>query len=380
MKMVEPKAFRFMGQDWGRICFNGKFLSAGPTGVHRVAEELIRAFETLLVEQASSAEVEIKAPRGVRPPEDVKLSLRRGWMTWIPWEQLELPARASGSMLINLCNLGPVLSRRAITMIHDAQVFLSPDSYPRGFRAWYHFCLPLLGKRHREILTVSEFSKRELTRFGVAWPNRITVIHNGVDHIMRIEADHGVIDRLGLVPRRYACAQANTQKHKNIGLALSAFTFPETMDLTLVLVGGSNRQDFEAAGLVVPDNVVFAGQVSDAELRALMENALCYLCPSTTEGFGLPPMESMALGTPAIVAPEGALPEVCGAAAIYAPLGQPAIWAQWIEKLQRERGYWQLRSGLAREHAARFTWRKAAQELMAVLDLVHRRERGEHED
>src|SRR5881394_632896 len=78
------------------------------------------------------------------------------------------------------------------------------------------------------------------------------------------------------------------------------------------LIGAAVREQFEALGHFVPPNVIFAGQVSDGELRALLESALCVGCLSTTEGFGLPPLEGMVLGCPAIMAPCGALSEVGG--------------------------------------------------------------------
>ncbi|MBN9033614.1 MAG: hypothetical protein J0I23_27860, partial [Rhizobiales bacterium] len=70
--------------------------------------------------------------------------------------------------LVSLCNLGPVLHPRAVTMIHDAQVHLTPQSYSRGFRLWYKFLPPLVGRTNRQILTVSEYSKQQLVRYGVA--------------------------------------------------------------------------------------------------------------------------------------------------------------------------------------------------------------------
>ena len=122
-----------------------------------------------------------------------------------------------------------------------------------------------------------------------------------------------------LGPRGFGAVQISPpQAHKNVGLLLRAFADPALRDLRLVLFGGEGRGAFEARGSAVPDNVVFAGRVSDGELRALYAHALCVAFPSTTEGFGLPPLEAMLVGCPAVVAPCGALPEVCGSAAVQA--------------------------------------------------------------
>ncbi len=252
-------------------------------------------------------------------------------------------------------------------MIHDAQVFITPESYSRAFRTWYRFVLRQAGRRHRRILTVSHFSKAQLVHYGIAPAERIEVIHNGVDHILRVAADATAIARLGLEPRRYAVALANTQKHKNIALLLQAFARPEMAGLKLVLVGGARQQDFEALGHHVPANTVFAGPASDAALRGLIEQALCLCFPSLTEGFGLPPVEAMLLGCPAMIAPRGALPEVCGSAALTADPDDPAAWSAGLLALAADPAHWTDRSEAGRRHAADFTWDRAARRLLAVL-------------
>jgi glycosyltransferase involved in cell wall biosynthesis len=374
---ADPEACAVAAAARHRIAFNGKFLSAGMTGVHRVAEELIRATDALIsehghgVEHRAGHETEILCPRDARDaPGMAAVAQRRvGRLTWIPWEQAELPLHARGRLLVNLCNLGPLASRDAVTMIHDAQVHLTPASYSPAFRAWYRTALPRIGHRHRRILTVSDYSRTQLARFGVAPVERISVIHNGVDHVLRTASDPGILARLGLAPRRYACALANTQAHKNIPRLLEAFALPELADLTLVLIGPAGRADFERRGHAVPGNVVFAGRVDDAGLRGLIEAALAFLCPSTTEGFGLPPLESMALGTPAVIAPEGALPEICGPAALTAGAGNAAAWARALIRLSGE-DFWRAQAARGRAHAARFTWRRAARELLDVLGAL----------
>jgi glycosyltransferase involved in cell wall biosynthesis len=350
-----------------RLAFNGKFLSAGPTGVHRVAEELIRAVDALLAE-ADHPPVELLCPQGTRPLPLERISRREvGRLRWVPWEQVELPLHARGGLIVNLCNLGPLAARRSLTLIHDAQVHITPRSYSRAFRLWYRLCLPVLGRRSLRVLTVSSFSRDQLAAHGIAPRERITVIPNGVDHILRLPADRAAPRRLGLRPGRYACALANTQPHKNIPLLLAAFARPEIQDLELVLIGDAGPDAFRRRGHPPPRNVTFAGRVTDAELRGLLEPALAFLCPSTTEGFGLPPLEAMALGTPAIVAPEGALPEVCADAALYADARDPAPWAACLRRLADDPGLHDDHSRRGRARAARFTWRGAALALLAAI-------------
>ena len=354
------------------VAINGKFLSANPTGVHRVAEELICALQAIIHERgAPPFSAEVICPSDIRRSlEDDLIPMRKGGVfTWQFWEQFDLPFLARKRLLVSLCNLAPITVSNAITMIHDAQVYLTPESYSPAFRRWYQFVLPMIGRRHRRILTVSEYSREQLALYNVAPKEKITVIHNGVDHMNKIGSDPSIIDRLGLKKRDYICALANTQRHKNISVLLKAFSENKLASCKLVLFGAADRDAFaQELGVEAPANVVFAGFVTDEEMRSLMEMSLGFACPSTTEGFGLPPLESMLLGAPAIVAPEGALPEVCGEAAIYADAFDPSAWSGAIARLRADEAYWSELSQSGKARAAQFTWRKSAEKLLSVIN------------
>lgn len=146
--------------------------------------------------------------------------------------------------------------------------------------------------------------------------------------------------------------------------------------IRLVLFGSEGLAAFANAGLPVPEGVVFAGRVSDAELTALMGAALCFAMPSTTEGFGLPPLEAMALGCPAVVARCGALPEVCGDAALYAAPDQPEQWRAAFLRLAADAGLRALLAEQGREQAQAMSWERAGDQLMDVLREVAREGSG----
>ena len=266
------------------IVINGKFLIAPPTGVHRVAMELVNALAMLQAEGApETADLDLSIwypAAGCANARAIELPQQRVLTptTRRLWEQVRLPLALGRPLLLSLCNVGPMVSANAVTMIHDAQVHISPASYSRAFRAWYHLVQPILGRRNRAILTVSEFSRGAIADVGLAPLNKIHVVHNGVDHALREPANHDILDKLGLdrlalAGRPYVLALANTQEHKNLGVLLKAFADPALAEIDLVLFGAAGPADLAAAGLATPGNVRFAGRVDDGQLRALMEQA-----------------------------------------------------------------------------------------------------------
>jgi len=252
-------------------------------------------------------------------------------------------------------------------MIHDAQIFTTPKSYTLPYRIWHRFQQANIGRRHARILTVSEFSRMQLAGYGVTQKDRIGVVLNGVDHVADIAPDLTIVDEIDLTAGKYVLALANIKAHKNIGVLIRAFARPELAHIALLLFGADGRAQFEQQGIYPPPNVRFTDNINDAQLRALYRSALCLAFPSLTEGFGLPPVEAMREGCPSIVSPTGALPEVCGDAAIYADPHDPATWAAEILKLSNDVALRQTLVQRGREQAARFTWDKAARTLIHEL-------------
>ena len=103
-----------------------------------------------------------------------------------------------------------------------------------------------------------------------------------------------------------------------------------------------------------------------AEIADLYRGARLLLCPSRYEGFGLPPLEAMACGTPAVVTDTSSLPEVCGDAALYAPVGRADLLAEQAERLLSDEALRRRLVEKGRARAAEFTWPNAAAKMLAV--------------
>ncbi len=352
------------------VAINGKYLGQPQSGVQRVAAELTRAFDDLAGRSAEAAAISFRIlrPPGSRPAEVSHIPQQIvGAGAGSLWEQFSLPRHTQGDVLLNLCNMAPVAARGGVIVIHDAQAFLSPESYSRAFRTWYRAVIPVLASRARRVVTVSNDSRDQLAAYGVAAPDKISVIHNGVDHIARIDSDAAALDRLRLRATAYVATLSNTQHHKNIGVLFEAFRSPELAGVPLLLIGGAQAEDFERRGLSPPPNAIFTGRVSDGELKSLMEHAAVFAFPSLTEGFGLPPLEAMLLGTPALVSPRGAMPEVCGDAVLYAAPDRPAEWAAALTRLLGDASLRQGLSHKGRLQAARYRWSDSARQYLDLL-------------
>jgi glycosyltransferase involved in cell wall biosynthesis len=356
------------------LVLNGRFLTQGVTGVQRFATEIARAADSLAGEGAWPAGTRVIAPSGLEGPSPFRhLALERSpdGLKGQAWEQGALPRAARGAMLVSLGNTAPLLAgRRQAVVIHDAGVFDTPESYSLAFRAWYralHHALARLGAR---LLTVSEFSRGRIAHHLGLAPERIGVVPEGGEHILRAPADSTVLARRGLMPGRYALVVGTQAAHKNLAaLGEAAWMLAERGMVLAVAGGGAGTGGLFRAGHGASGGARALGRVSDSELRALYESAACLVFPSRYEGFGLPPLEAMACGCPVLAAPSGAVPEVCGDAALWFETaeGTARKLTAALTRLLEEPGLPdRLReAGLAR--AAAFTWRRAAQALLAHL-------------
>lgn len=265
----------------------------------------------------------------------------------------------------------PVVTCPVVTVVHDVAFAVYPQFFSRSERLWMRRTIPSTMRRAAGILTVSEFSRDEISRVFAIPPSRIDVAHNGVDP-MFINAPQ----RPSPVEPPFFVAVGNLQPRKNLDTLLRGFRMlvqrhPEVTQ-RLVIVGQEwYRADAihrESESLVRSGRVVFSGYVSDDDLIGLLQHATAFAYPSIYEGFGLPVVEAMALGTPTLVGDIPVMREVAGDAALRVPAGDAAAWADALHRVATEPDERRELASRGPARAARFTWEECARRVLAVLE------------
>lgn len=249
----------------------------------------------------------------------------------------------------------PVLDVPTAVTVHDLYHEIFPGALPGAEVLWRQATWRRTLRRARAVIAISETVKRSLVeRYGVA-PDRIHVVHHGVDH----QRFHPGAERR----EHFLLFPAHRWPNKNHARLLAAFAIVRRRrpELRLVLTG-----DGHSGGTDIP-GVEIRGYVSDDELVSLYQSAAALVFPSLYEGFGQPPLEAMACGCPVAAAAAGAVPEVCGdAARLFDPWSVNGI-AEAIEDVLGRRDELALR-GL--ERASLFSWERCAREHEAVYSVL----------
>ncbi|WP_434715315.1 glycosyltransferase family 4 protein [Paraburkholderia sp. A3RO-2L] len=354
------------------LLINGRFLARRATGVDRFAFETIRALDQMLeAREPLVAEVraEIVVPEAVagmvNPFRYVRLRAS-GKGGGLRWEQFALPQAARGRLLLNLCNSGPLLCRRQVTVLHDAAPARVPDSYSRSFVAWYRLMVPHLGRVSQRVITVSEFSRRELCDAYRIPAGKIGVVPESGEHMLRVQQDEAEVTAT-LNGRPFVLAVGSLNRHKNFQLVAEAARLIPDAQFDIVVVGGGDSRVYGSGQDALPGFVKHLGYVSDGALAALYRRAACFVYPSRYEGFGLPPVEALALGCPVIASRLPAVQEACGDAILYTSPDDPAELAHLLERITGDAA---LRASLrerGRARTAELTWRATVVKLIEEI-------------
>ena len=343
-----------------KIYINARFLTQQITGVQRFAIEISKELRKM------DAQVKFVSPVKVIH-NDIASELgvvSIGSLSGHFWEQVTLPRylkRIGSPLLVNLCNTAPLNYSNKVVTIHDVAYRLFPENYSLPFRTYYNFLVPRILQSSRKVITVSNFSKREILKHYKVEENKVEVILNAVckEFTPSKKVNYG----------KYILAVSSLSKHKNFDTLIQSFNKIKSKDLKLYIIGEKNRNlnNILTKGHELNPDVIFTGRVSDQKLAELYSNAICFIFPSLYEGFGIPPLEAMACGCPIAVSNMASLPEVCGDAALYFdPLDMEDIAVKILKIVQND----DIKNKLISKgfnQVNKYSWEKSANKLVITM-------------
>ncbi|HEX3705304.1 MAG TPA: glycosyltransferase family 1 protein [Mycobacteriales bacterium] len=335
------------------LIVDGRFLTARATGLHRVARGFVAAARD------AGVELEVWTPGHVDDPlADRAIPVPNGRIGGRLWEQVVLPAAAGRRTIWSLTNTAPI-TRHGIVVVHDLAAAIGPQWFTGSMRL-YAATVLRSARNARLVITVSHAVRDELVARGVE-PERVTVVSPAVDDrftpaaatdVERVRTAHGIAPD-------YALLVGWADPRKDAPTAVAAhrrIVGRQPHDLVLV---GAGHPTFASVEPPADERIRIVGHTTDADLIALLTGARVLLYPSRYEGFGLPPLEALACGTPSIVSDIPALRE---STAGTARLVQPGDVESWAAALSDGlRGELRLASPPTR------SWRSVGQQLAAAL-------------
>lgn len=295
------------------VYINGKFLSQKVSGVQRYAAEICRELSSTV--KIACAEDNLNATTyHLRQDLDVA-----GSSAGVLWEQYSLPQflmkKKDKPLLLNLCNVAPVFYENKITCLHDIAFERYPDFFSKKFVLYYRWLIPRVLKSSRHIITVSEFSKREISSFYHIDPADISVAPNA-SSFKPAQQEEIIVAH----PRPYFLFVGSLDPRKNLLFLLRAFQEAHLENIDLIIVGASHASfagNKEMERFRNIRNIIFTGYIDDVDLRNYYSGAIALINPSLYEGFGLPIAEALSMNTPVLASAIEAFEEVGGTDVVY---------------------------------------------------------------
>ncbi len=273
-----------------------------------------------------------------------------------------------------------------VVMMHDIIHEYLPEYYPRYLRFMMRMLYPISARRASRVLTVSESSKRDIVKYFRIPEEKVIVTYNGVSDdfcpVKNRDKIRNTLEKYGILDN-YILYVGRLEPRKNLPRLIRAFHAlkkEKRISQKLVIVGMKYFKYEEIYTTVeelnLKNDVVFTGRVEDNELPLFYSGARLFVYPTIAEGFGLPPLEAMACGSPVITSNTSSLPEIVGDAGI---LVDPYKINDLAEAMYRVLSDESLRKGMKAkgiERAKRFSWEYTARMTIEVFQEVYNEKKG----
>jgi glycosyltransferase involved in cell wall biosynthesis len=306
----------------------------------------------------------------------------------ILWHRLQLPLwveLATGPVDIFHSPdfvLPPVRRAKTIVTVHDLSFIRYPQCADANLRAYLNKVVPRSVHRADLILADSQSTKDDLVELLGVDARRIEVVYPGVEKRFRPIEDQALLEKVRKrynLPPRFILGLGTLQPRKNFTGLIRAFADLRfaISNLHLVIVGGKGWLYEEIFATVehlgLGKKVVFPGFVADEDLPALYNLADLFVFPSLYEGFGLPPLEAMACGTPVVTSNASSLPEVVGEAGLIVAATKVEDLAETMQRVLGDNALRERMIAKGVDQARKFTWKEAASRLLSLYETLGER-------
>lgn len=297
-----------------------------------------------------------------------------------PPVDLLMGRKADVMLFLNYISWPTVLPTKKIVAVYDLSHLIYPQYTDANLLKFFNKFLKTSITDASHILTISENSKREIMHNYAVQSENISIIHPAVDHTVyypRAAKEVSAVRNKYNLRKPYILSVATLEPRKNfVGLLRAYDTLPEEIKQRygLVLTGAKGWLDDEINELYdklsKKYDIIRTGYLPDEDLPALYSGASLFAYPTFYEGFGMPPLEAMACGTPVVTSNNSSLPEVVGDAAVMVEAQDTRAIAQAMERVlaQPKLSTELSKKGIVR--AKEFTWEKSAAQLIELIDRV----------
>lgn len=369
-----------------RVALNGLFLAFPATGTGQYLRELVSAMRA----QAPQDEFVLLAPHAdPGAPANVlvyRTRFKSENLAKLEFEQITFPGASRSTFdLAHVPHFGPPLFSPLPTVvtIHDLIPLVLPAYRGPASVRLYTRLAASGARRAQAILADSYASARDVETHLKIAKDKIHVVHLAAhsrfqpptqDELVRVRVKYSL-------PERFVLYLGGYDVRKNVARVIETFAGQaqgRREGWKLVLAGKLPEGDTaffpsaraRAERLGMAKDIHFTGFVQEQDKPALYAAARVFLYPSRYEGFGLPPLEAMACGTPVIAANTSSLPEVVGEAGVLVNPDDANGWNGALEELLSDEARWDDLRGRGLEQALKFSWDRAARETMAVYRSV----------
>lgn len=275
------------------------------------------------------------------------------------WEQVTLPLYLwrNPTPLLSLKGLGPLFKRNQVSTIHDMSYLVHPECFSRAYRFYYRIMTPIMAKHSKRIITVSEFSKSEISSRLHLPVEKISVVYNAPSDVFHRDGENS--DSTD----SFILAVSSLDPRKNLSLVFEAYLKSEQKVPLYVI--GDRHPAFGEVVLPENDHIRFLGRVSDAELCDYYSRCSLFVYPSLYEGFGLPPLEAMAAGCRHVVLSDiPVFKEVFGDSVHYVKTDDVDALAHCFNTLDTS-------SDLSKidDFIGRYSWDKSVEMLLKAMNM-----------